>query len=72
MSAPAASAPTAVKTPTMQCVEIKAAHGTFDLTSRPIPQPKDGQVLIQVASSGVCGGEHVIHHNLMPMCSYPR
>jgi NADPH:quinone reductase len=40
---------------TMTCVEIKTPGGPQALvpTTRPVPQPKDGELLIKVAASGV-------------------
>ena len=40
---------------TMTCVEIKVPGGPEALvpTTRPVPQPKDGEILIKVAASGV-------------------
>ena len=40
---------------TMTCVEIKKPGGPEALvsTTRPVPQPKDGEILIKVAAAGV-------------------
>ena len=40
---------------TMTCVEIKKPGGPEALvpTTRPVPQPKDGEILIKVAATGV-------------------
>ena len=40
---------------TMSCVEIKTPGGPEALvpTTRPVPQPKDGEILIKVAAVGV-------------------
>jgi len=39
----------------MTCVEIKKPGGPEALvpTTRPVPQPKDGEILIKVAAAGV-------------------
>jgi NADPH:quinone reductase len=40
---------------TMACVEIKQPGGPEALvrTTRPVPHPKDGEILIKVAAAGV-------------------
>lgn len=56
---------------TYKCAVINEVHGKFSLEEREIPTPGEGQVLIKVAACGVCHGDKVAVHNIMPT-TYPR
>jgi len=56
---------------TYKCAVLKEAHSKLSFEEREIPTPADDQVLIKVAACGVCLGDKVAVHNIMPV-QYPR
>lgn len=44
----------------------------FEVREVPIPEPKAGEVLIQMKAAGVCGSDHHLYHGLNPNSTYPR
>jgi D-arabinose 1-dehydrogenase-like Zn-dependent alcohol dehydrogenase len=56
---------------TYKAVEV-AAPGSLRIVERPIPQPGEGQVLIQVEACGICHTDSVTVEGQFPGLSFPR
>lgn len=56
----------------MKAIQIARRGGGFDLVDRPVPEPRDGQVLVRVEACGVCHGENVAIQGWWPGMAYPR
>ncbi|MBQ3396392.1 MAG: alcohol dehydrogenase catalytic domain-containing protein, partial [Synergistaceae bacterium] len=56
---------------TMKEVCVVEPH-KFEVREVPIPEPKTGEVLIQMKAAGVCGSDHHLYHGLNPNSTYPR
>jgi alcohol dehydrogenase len=46
--------------------------GTLELVDRAVPEPGDGEVLIQVEACGICGADAGAIEGLEPAVKYPR
>ncbi|SPF37051.1 Alcohol dehydrogenase GroES domain protein [Candidatus Desulfosporosinus infrequens] len=44
----------------MKAIQVCAPGGDFELVQREIPEPSDGQVLVQVLACGVCHGDAIV------------
>jgi len=51
----------------MQAVQITQTNSLWEIRQIPIPEPKEGQVLIKIHASGLCGTDLHVHHGLMPV-----
>ena len=58
--------------PTMQVAQIPRPHADFEFVERPIPEPRDREVLIKVEACGICRGDVVPKEGTFPGISYPR
>jgi len=51
----------------MKAACITHYNQPWEIVERPIPQPKEGQVLIKIHACGLCGTDLHVHHGLMPV-----
>jgi D-arabinose 1-dehydrogenase-like Zn-dependent alcohol dehydrogenase len=57
---------------TMRAIQVNAPRAEFSLVERPIPEPKENEVLLQVEACGVCHGDAVVKEGQFPHLQYPR
>lgn len=57
---------------TMKVVQVPKAHANFEIVERPIPEPRDNEVLIKVEACGICRGDVVAKEGTFPGLVYPR
>lgn len=56
----------------MKAVQVGRAGGSFEVVSRPIPEPGHGQVRIKVEACGICHSDVLVKQGLWPGIQYPR
>ena len=57
---------------TMKAVQVPHAGAAFELVERPLPEPQEGQVRIQVQACGVCHSDSVVKEGGPYPITYPR
>ncbi|KAK9762599.1 hypothetical protein K7432_011516 [Basidiobolus ranarum] len=55
----------------MKCAIFNQPGSALEIVEVPIPKPGPGEVLIKVEACGVCHGDCILEHNLMPGINYP-
>lgn len=56
----------------MKAVQIGKAGGDFELVERDIPEPRAGQVRVQVEACGICHSDLLVKEGFWPGIRYPR
>jgi propanol-preferring alcohol dehydrogenase len=57
----------------MKAIQVSAPGGDFELVQREIPEPREGQVRIQVLACGVCHGDAIVKEgSSFANIKYPR
>lgn len=56
----------------MKAVQVRSPGAEFELVERPIPEPKQAEVLIRVEACGICHGDSAAKEGAFPGVSYPR
>jgi propanol-preferring alcohol dehydrogenase len=56
----------------MKAAQVPAAGADFELVDKPIPEPKQSEVLIKVEACGICHGDSAAKEGRFPGVSYPR
>lgn len=56
----------------MKAVHVKSAGGPFEVVDKPIPEPKENEVLIKVQACGICHSDAMVKEGLFPGIQYPR
>ena len=57
---------------TMRAMQVRSAGVDFELVRRDVPEPKDGEVLIQVEACGICHGDAITKEGRYRGITYPR
>ncbi len=57
---------------TMKAAQISKAGGDFELVEKPIPEPRENQVLIKVEACGICHSDAFVKEGVFPGIQYPR
>ncbi len=50
---------------------VMTAPGRIEFHDLPVPEPKEGQVLIRIMRIGICGSDIHVYHGKHPYTSYP-
>ena len=56
----------------MRAVQISRPGGAFELAERELPEPRPGQVRIQVEACGICHSDAIVKLGHYPGLSFPR
>jgi propanol-preferring alcohol dehydrogenase len=57
---------------TMKAMQVSGPRAEFALVEKPIPEPAENEVLLQVEACGVCHGDAVVKEGQFPHLQYPR
>ncbi|KAK9768551.1 hypothetical protein K7432_000694 [Basidiobolus ranarum] len=55
----------------MKCAIFNQPDSGLEIVEVPIPERGSGEILIKVEACGVCHGDCILEHNLMPGLNYP-
>lgn len=58
--------------PNMRAVQVSRPGGPLELVERPVPDPRPGQVRIQVDACGICHSDALTRDGVWPGIAYPR
>ena len=56
----------------MKAMQVRSPGADFELVERPIPEPREQEVLIKVEACGVCHGDALAKEGGFPGLTYPR
>lgn len=55
----------------MKAIQVDAPKTNFKLVQRPIPEPKENEILIKVEACGICHGDGLVLEGHFPGIKYP-
>jgi D-arabinose 1-dehydrogenase-like Zn-dependent alcohol dehydrogenase len=66
--------PTAANTAghTMRAAQFPYAGGAIEMTTKPVPAPRAGEVRVRVEACGICAGDLHVQQNGFPGIQFPR
>jgi L-iditol 2-dehydrogenase len=51
--------------------EVMTAPGKIEFRQVPVPQPKEGEILVKIIRIGICGSDIHVYHGTHPFTKYP-
>ena len=58
--------------PSMKAIQVRSPGADFELVDKPIPDPREHEVLIKVEACGICHGDALAKEGGFPGLTYPR